>query len=496
MTFKKNWLSYFLWVVYAIFACVGMIGVLSKGLNSTPVNNQYARISIVCLSFVLLAGIYTLIRLMVTKIKRKSHDVLLEAFFAVILLAIGIFLRVYYIYNYGGTQEAAYFEIAKVTGNDILPVAHGVQYYYVLLLRGLFLVTGNFFMAGIILQICLQCLAALVWYLSIRKYTGSVAAIVFLSIIMLFPESTKSAITYSPKILYLLFFGIVLLLISKIYKSDQRFSKFTFIKTVLIGCLMGILAYLDISGLILWIPVLFICFFSQNTNINETKRSTPFAFLHSITTFTGFIFLFFGCFLIDGYWNKVPVLHVFQVWRTIFRYKGVVSFSSIKTLFFELTGLQLWMIVAITFLLVLGIPAFLIKKKADIQIFWFVLVVAVFTIWTFNIQYDVMTCEQLLLFVLSALTGAGIQAVFTKPEQVHKILSGDADKVTEKEEENSQPIIHNSSNDSAVKQINYIANPLPLPKKHVKKELNYQREVEMDQMKYDIEVLDQDDFDI
>ncbi len=495
MTFKKNWLSYFLWVIYAFFACVGLIGVLSKGLISTPVNNQYARISIVCLSFVFLAGIYTLIRLMVTKIKKKSHYVLLEAFFAVFLLAIGIFLRVYFIYIYGGTQEAAYFEIGKVTGNEILPVAHGVQYYYVLLLRGLFLITGNFFMAGIILQICLQCLAALVWYFSIRNYTGSLAAIVFLSIIMFFPESTESAITYSPKCLYLLFFGIVLLLISKIYKSDQKFSKFTFIKTVLIGWLMGILAYLDISGLILWIPVLFICFFSQNKNMNETKRNTLFAFLQCITTMSSFIIFFFGCFLIDGYLNKVPMLHVLQVWRTIFRYKGVVSFSSIRTLFDAITGFELWMIVAITFLLVLGIPAFFIKKKADIQIFWFVLVVAVFTIWTLNIQYEVMTCEQLLLFVLSALTGAGIQAVFTKPEQVQKFL-GEVDKVTEKEEVNNQPIIHNSSNDSAVKQINYIANPLPLPKKHVKRELNYQREVEMNQMKYDIEVFDQDDFDI
>ena len=42
----------------------------------------------------------------------------------------------------------------------------------------------------------------------------------------------------------------------------------------------------------------------------------------------------------------------------------------------------------------------------------------------------------------------------------------------------------------------YIENPLPLPKKHVAKEMDYQYTVEEKDMKYDVEVSEDDDFDI
>lgn len=47
------------------------------------------------------------------------------------------------------------------------------------------------------------------------------------------------------------------------------------------------------------------------------------------------------------------------------------------------------------------------------------------------------------------------------------------------------------------KPIKYIPNPLPLPKKHVKKELNYSFEIPEEKMKYDIEeLIENDDFDL
>lgn len=46
------------------------------------------------------------------------------------------------------------------------------------------------------------------------------------------------------------------------------------------------------------------------------------------------------------------------------------------------------------------------------------------------------------------------------------------------------------------KAIKYIENPLPLPKKHVKRELDYQYQVPEDKMKFDVEIPYGDDFDI
>ena len=42
----------------------------------------------------------------------------------------------------------------------------------------------------------------------------------------------------------------------------------------------------------------------------------------------------------------------------------------------------------------------------------------------------------------------------------------------------------------------YLDNPLPVPKRHVKRELEYGFEPEPDQMFYEVPVADDDDFDI
>ena len=42
----------------------------------------------------------------------------------------------------------------------------------------------------------------------------------------------------------------------------------------------------------------------------------------------------------------------------------------------------------------------------------------------------------------------------------------------------------------------YIENPLPLPKKHVKKALEYSVEPPEESMQFDIEISEEDDFDL
>lgn len=47
-----------------------------------------------------------------------------------------------------------------------------------------------------------------------------------------------------------------------------------------------------------------------------------------------------------------------------------------------------------------------------------------------------------------------------------------------------------------VKPGEYLENPLPVPKRHVKKEMGYGFEPEPDKMHYDVSVPDEDDFDL
>ena len=46
------------------------------------------------------------------------------------------------------------------------------------------------------------------------------------------------------------------------------------------------------------------------------------------------------------------------------------------------------------------------------------------------------------------------------------------------------------------KKVEYIENPLPVPKKHIRKTMDYAFIPNESQMKYDIQVSDNDDFDL
>lgn len=46
------------------------------------------------------------------------------------------------------------------------------------------------------------------------------------------------------------------------------------------------------------------------------------------------------------------------------------------------------------------------------------------------------------------------------------------------------------------KNISFIPNPLPVPKRHVKREMGYDHDVTPDKMHYDVELQPGDDFDI
>ncbi len=49
---------------------------------------------------------------------------------------------------------------------------------------------------------------------------------------------------------------------------------------------------------------------------------------------------------------------------------------------------------------------------------------------------------------------------------------------------------------NGTKQTNFIPNPLPVPKRHSRREMSYDYEVTPDKMHYDIEIHPADDFDI
>lgn len=98
---------------------------------------------------------------------------------------------------------------------------------------------------------------------------------------------------------------------------------------------------------------------------------------------------------------------------------------------------------------------------------------------------DVMILEMVVL-----MTAVSVGMIFTLKNPLEKKLRVETDETDETDEEAKDDANEESP---AVK---LIENPLPLPKKHVRKELDYAYEVKAEDMKYDVPVNDTDDFDL
>lgn len=500
MTFEKKWYSYLLWACYAVFACLGFLAVLYGVLQKSPLTNPYGQTGIACLSFILTAGIFLCIRKLVA-VKGKAAKkkglagILVEALLVVLILSAGILLRMHFFGS--GVDEARYFETAKVTGEGIKPEAYGAGYFYSLLLRGVFLVVGNHFAAGIILQIVLQTAAAILWFFAVRRLTGPVAGVCFLAVVMLFPFNIRESLIYSPRMLLFFLCGLVLLLIGRLFKRQERekVGLSGWLLALFSGICTGGLAYLDVMGLLFLLPVLFL------TAIKGRKH----ALLQLFAVFTGTAATMAALFFIDALQSGKAFLRIAAVWGKLSAPAGMITFGrrSIQGMLMEETGMELLMLTGVFFLLMLGIPAFFALKRVESQALWIMLSMGFGTFYLFRFGGVQSKYNFFGLAVLAALAGACVQAVIRRAdapvsnEPITDAPVADESAVAPVEDASvaTAPVAV-AAMAQATEKPRFIENPLPLPKKHVKKTLGYQVEVTDEKMHYDIEVPDTDDFDV
>lgn len=414
MTYKKNWVGVCLWAFYALAAFLGYAKALYDVLQAPHVTNHYIQFGIVFLSLALVTAVFIQIRKLANLLKRPVH-VLWEALLFVLLFAMGMFLRIYFIGR--GTEHAAYFETAMVNGSPVTTLAHGAQYFYVLLLRGLFLLTGNHFMAGIILQICLQMFAAIIWYLAIKRLSGRTAALVLFGGLMLIPASIWEGLLYSPKMLYMLLCGIVLLMIGRMCRRQFRKEPFkwhAWLQTALTGVGIGVLVYLDVSGVLFLIPVLFLPLLNGEVSEEDTPANGK-RLGRALLQLLLVAFLAFGTFVLllymDALQNGAGIREVFSIWGILFAGKEV---SVVPAILKAGTLLEAWILVAVAFFMLIGVLAFFIRRKEEVQMPWLFFAAMAAALYAGGFCAESMDCEYMLLTAALLLAGTGLQAAFCK----------------------------------------------------------------------------------
>ncbi len=477
MSLKKNNVSYFAWLVLLFFAgasCAFFGLVLAQRSN---MNILLTAGGLVTLYFIVVFGLYLLIGYYLERMEQRTNilQVLslsgkLEWVFLLSVLTIGFIVRVFML-EYAG-EEAAFFEVCKIAdGNGLsLRPVQGSVYFYCLLLHGLFYVFGNNWIAGIWLQIVLQIVSAFVITLGLRKIINRIPAYLVLMFIMFSPEFIRSGITYSPQILYFCVFACVFYFLADyIKRSQQSEDKKTFmwLYTGLNAVLTGFCIYLDISGLVL----LFLWCILPMLKRSEYTTIWWYRCLVGILGVISSLMLFL---LMDALLSKSSIGNILNAWGILY---GSINF--------DLDILVNRLNADFVLLIVLScVGCFSFWRRANTERFTpFIFMAIGMGILVFGgITTENMNGVYLFYIVLAMLASVSVTELFCAEDMVK--VSTEKTKETEVVDEDK------------IKPIEFIENPLPVPKKHVRKTMDYAFIPEESQMKYDIQVSDNDDYDL
>lgn len=477
MNLKKNNFSYFAWLVLLFFtgASCAFFGLLLA--QKSNMNILLIAAGLVTLFFVVVFGLYLLIGYFLDQREQKP-DILkmlnlskkLEWIFIISFLLLGLIMRILMLEHAG--EEAAYFEVCKITdrsGLSIKPV-QGSVYFYCLLLHGLFYVFGNQWMAGIWLQIILQLAGAFFIVLGLRKLLNNIPAYLVYLFILFSPQSIKAGLTYSPQVLYFCIFSLVLYFVAdylqRSLNSDEN-KTFMWLYTLFTGITIGFCIYLDISGLVL----LFL--WSVLPMIKRAEYTTIWNYRWIIGLLTTIITLIVSVF-VDAFLSNTSFTNIFNAWTILYNSTG-----------FELELLVNRLNAELILLVILScVGCFSFWRRANTERFtpFILMAVSMGGLVFGGITTENMSGTYLLYVLIAMLASVSVTELFCAEDLVRQ--RGEKNKETEVVEEDLN------------KKIEFIENPLPVPKKHIRKTMDYAFVPEESQMKYDIHVSDNDDYDI
>ena len=208
-----------------------------------------------------------------------------------------------------------------------------------------------------------------------------------------------------------------------------------YLKYILIGIILGISCYVDMAGCFLVVVFILLTLATKKLTLKDKSLQ---------------LLCFFLC-LVNGYFV------MFYLWNN-FLFDSVLfhQWLADKTRHFMVEeGLNQY--ISLGIILGISVIFFIIKRR--------------------EIATENSVAEELV----------GKNVVTSVEEPTETVLETKLDVVTDVKEEVQKPSIEmNKETPEIPKPIKFIENPLPLPKKHVKKEMNYAFEPTSDQMHYDL----------
>ena len=321
-----------------------------------------------------------------------------------------------------------FFQAFIQAGNTLRITYLNQQSLYIQVLSVFFSLLGNKEELVLIINLILQ-----IWGIIFIFYGTKINCSYILSLMILFLSIISSIAFYPITIDTPMHFiwascGFIFCICQLI--SSQMKGKY--FKYLFIGFIIGICCYVDLAAIFLFVSLLFMLMISDGYSIKEKGLQLLGYLLSVIFSYSIMFYL----------WNNLS-----------FNYQHFLQWINERLSVFS-SKTNLYGYISICILLILSV---------------------VFSLFKLQLKADADTESELAEEIITSNETATVEKV---PENVHTSV-----EVSINTENNNES--DNNIEPEVMKPINFIPNPLPLPKKHVKKEMNYAFEPSSDMMHYD-----------
>ena len=375
--------------------------------------------------------------------RKKTGKLLFEIGILIISITVVVGAGVYQaiLNNWRVVSNGELFFQAFIQAGNTLRITYlNQQSLYIQVLSVFFSFLGNKEELVLIINLILQ-----IWGIIFIFYGTKINCSYILSLMILFLSIISSIAFYPITIDTPMHFiwascGFIFCICQLI--SSQMKGKY--FKYLFIGFIIGICCYVDLAAIFLFVSLLFMLMISDGYSIKEKGLQLLGYLLSVIFSYSIMFYL----------WNNLS-----------FNYQHFLQWINERLSVFS-SKTNLYGYISICILLILSV---------------------VFSLFKLQLKADADTESELAEEIITSNETATVEKV---PENVHTSV-----EVSINTENNNES--DNNIEPEVMKPINFIPNPLPLPKKHVKKEMNYAFEPSSDMMHYDYNnYMFDDDYDL
>ena len=503
MKVRKTWFSYLLWFLFSCSLALLFYFSFTSYLDSFGVFDVKDRGLIVAECAVVLISFICLLEWFFAKIHINRNEkiekiVTIISFMLIIIFFFLIRVVLTPVINENAIKDSPYFQNAMILMNGTINLSvNSVDEIYTAILSIFCRFLGNRSIAIVSLQMMLQFFSLIFNYIAIRKIGGRFAAIVSSIGFTIIPIFLKNVVEVN--IFSLLFFAFTFLLwLLSLYKGILEKFKVRELYSTILSFLIGYSLYYDnIFAAIILIPIIF-CIIADFNHIRKILNIVLIILFEGIGFILPIIIISYNknieiiTFLTKFFEHRFQIMFQFSVMESYINYNYLIILFA---------------------LCICYIVMFFKTSHDEAHIFILIAIVAFILLNCFH-NTEVDSYFYVLTDCFLVVAGTGVRNLFFTNEKVKALDNIEKEEVKKEDKEESledfvsyfkedvdekiSDILENDEDldtiiqeDKATqKEIKYIENPLPLPKKHEKKQMDYGFDPGEEQMHFDFDVTD------